>query len=91
MANISTTLKNELLKILKHDYEECQFFLAATNLLMNKIKDVSEMLQNENNDFNALRDTIGETSLFISNAEKRLYEVEECYTKMVEALSKEKQ
>jgi hypothetical protein len=33
---------------------------------------------------------IGEVGLFISNSEKRLEEVEECYTKLVEALAEGK-
>jgi hypothetical protein len=33
-----------------------------------------------------MRDTIGELGLYISNLERGLNEVEECYTKLVEAL-----
>ncbi len=87
---ISDSLKSKLLSILHDDYEECQFFMAAANLLTNKMMSVSDTLQNEDIDFTALRDAIGEIGIFLSNAEKRLEEVEECYTKLVEKLAEEK-
>ena len=87
MTSISEALKKKLLAIIKDDYEECQFFMASSNMLTDKIKKVSEAILNENMDFNQLRDSIGEIGIFISNTEKRLEEVEECYTKMVEVLA----
>jgi hypothetical protein len=90
MSKISYRLKEKLLTIIKDDYEECQFFMAASHLLTNKIRDITESVQNQNIDFNKLRDNIGEIGVFINNTEKRLEEVEECYTKLVEVLAKEK-
>jgi len=90
MAKISEPLKQKLLTILKNDYEECQFFMAASQLLTNKIHDITDIIENRDPDFNTLRDSIGEIGIFISHTEKRLGEVEECYTKLVEALSEEK-
>jgi len=87
---VSESLKRSLLSILKDDYEECQFFMASSNMLTNKLKEISGMIQGGEADFNKLRDSIGEIGIYISNAEKRLEEVEECYTKLVDALAEEK-
>ena len=86
----SATLKKRLITIIKDDYEECQFYIASSHMLINKIKDLTEIINQQETDFNKLRDEIGEIGIFISNAEKRLEEVEECYTKLVEALAEEK-
>ncbi|MEI6125626.1 MAG: hypothetical protein WCQ99_03645 [Pseudomonadota bacterium] len=90
MTAISETLKKKLLTIIKDDYEECGFFMASSNMLTHKIKEVSDSILAEPMEFNQLRDSIGEIGIFISNTEKRLEEVEECYTKMVEILAEEK-
>ncbi len=87
MPGIPTLLKKNLISIIKKDYEECQFYMASTNMLIHKIQDIAASLEKDSLDFNTLRDQIGEVGIFISNAEKRLLEVEECYTKLVEALS----
>ncbi len=87
MAGIPTLLKKKLISIIKKDYEECQFYMASTNMLIHKVQDIAASLEKDELDFNKLRDEIGEIGLFISNAEKRLAEVEECYTKLVEALA----
>ncbi len=88
MPNASSTVKSRLNSILIKDYEECQFFFAATHLLRDKIKAIADQVQQEELDFNTLRDTIGELGIYISNIEKGLYEVEECYTKLVAALER---
>ncbi len=90
MSESAKKLKQRLLAILKDEYEGCQFFMAASNILTNKIADLTETIQSHEIEFNNLRDSIGEIGLFISNTEKRLEEVEECYTKLVDALAKEK-
>jgi hypothetical protein len=90
MAPISDRLKQQILSIIRDDYEECQFFMASSNLLTNKIKDIADTVQKKEIEFSQLRDTIGEIGMFINNTEKRLEEVEECYTKLVEALAEEK-
>ena len=90
MTKISDQLKRDLLAIIKDEYEECQFFMAASHLLINKIHDVSEAVASQEIDFAALRDAIGEIGIFISNTEKRLEEVEECYTKLVGSIAAEK-
>jgi hypothetical protein len=87
MANAPVRLKQKLISIIKKDYEECQFYMASTNMLIHKIQDIAALLEKGEVEFDKLRDEIGEVGLFISNAEKRLEEVEECYTKLVEALA----
>ena len=86
MANISSAVKNRLNAIVVKDYEECQFFFAAAHLLQDHLKKISELAQKEEIDFALIRDTIGELGLYISNLERGLNEVEEYYTKLVEAL-----
>ena len=87
MARIPTLLKQKLISIFKKDYEDCQFYMASTNMLLHKIQDIALSLEKDELEFDKLRDEIGEVGLFISNSEKRLEEVEDCYTKLVEALA----
>jgi len=87
MAALPRDVRAKLVSILKDDYEDCSFFLAASRMLTGKIEDISAAVQNSETDFENLRDSIGEIGLLISNAEKRLEEVEECYTKLVDALA----
>jgi len=91
MSIISKKLKKKILGILKDEYEDCDFFMAASTILTNQIKDISEAVNDKNTDFNKLRDEICEIGIYINNTEKRLLEVEDCYTKLVEALAEEKQ
>ena len=88
MANISSAVKGRLNAILVKDYEECQFFFAAAQLLKDHLKKISELAQKEEIDFALMRDAIGEIGLYISNIERGINEVDECYTKLVEALEK---
>jgi hypothetical protein len=90
MARIPALLKQKLISIIKKDYEDCQFYMASTNMLLHKIQDIAVALEKDDLEFDKLRDEIGEVGLFISNSEKRLEEVEECYTKLVEALAEGK-
>ena len=90
MAKMAKKLKTEILDILTNEYEDCDFFMAASNILTNHIKDISITVNNKNPDFDKLRDEICEIGVYINNTEKRLLEVEDCYTKLVEALAKEK-
>ena len=87
MANAPTVLKQKLISILRDDYEECRFYLASTNMLLNKLKSLNELLEQDAVEFERLRNEIGEIGIYLSNSEKRLEEVEECYTKLVEALA----
>jgi len=87
MANTPAVLKQKLISIIKNDYEECQFYLASTHLLINKIKDLVTLMEKEEVEFDTLRDEIGQIGIFLSNSEKRLEEVDQCYTKLVETLA----
>jgi len=88
MSKVASAIKEKLNKILTKDYEQCQFFFAAADLLSDKLKNIIELTQQEEIDFNLMRDTIGGLGICISNIERGLEEVEECYTKLVEALEK---
>lgn len=87
MAQTPALLKQKLIGIIKNDYEECQFYMASTHMLINKIKDLALLMEKDDLEFDLLRDEIGQIGIFLSNAEKRLEEVDQCYTKLVEALA----
>jgi hypothetical protein len=88
MSKVASAIKEKLHTILTKDYEECQFFFAAADLLGDKLKTITELTQQEEIEFNLVRDTIGELGICISNIERGLEEAEECYTRLVEALEK---
>jgi hypothetical protein len=87
MANTPPALKQKLISIIRTDYEECQFYLASTHLLINQIKDLASFLEKDEVDFDKLRDEIGQIGIFLGNSERRLEEVEQCYTMLVETLA----
>jgi hypothetical protein len=87
MAKLNSEARERLTAIIATDYEECQFYAASAQMLVNKIKDFSQHAQEEETTFEQLRDEIGQIGIFLGNAEKRLQEVEDCYTKLVECLS----
>jgi hypothetical protein len=88
MSKVASAIKEKLNAILTKDYEECQFFFAAADLLSDRLKNITELTQQEDIEFNLMRDTIGELGICISNIERGLEEAEECYTRLVEALEK---
>jgi len=90
MSKTTLTLQQELLKIIHEEYEDCSFFMAASNILTRNIADLAENIENNDLDFDTLRDKTCEIGLLISNTEKRLEEVEECYTKLVDVLARHK-
>jgi len=87
MPPLQDALRHKLLTILRDEYEDCDFFMAASHQLTLKMRSVSETIRGQEIDFNALRDAIGEIGIFIHNAEQCLTEVEDCYTKLVDAIS----
>lgn len=87
MARTPAVLKQKLISIIKNDYEDCQFYTASTHMLVNKIKDLVTLMEKDDLEFDALRDEIGQIGMFLSNAEKRLEEVDRCYTRLVEELA----
>jgi phosphotransacetylase len=88
MSKVASAIKEKLHTILTKDYEECQFFFAAADLLSDKLKNITALTHQEEIEFSLLRDTIGELGICIANIERGLEEAEECYTKLVEALEK---
>jgi len=88
MSKVASAIKEKLNTILTKDYEACQFFFAAADLLSDRLKNIAELTQQEDIEFNLMRDTIGELGICISNIERGLEEAEECYTRLVEALEK---
>ncbi len=87
MAQTPAVLKQKLISIIKNDYEECQFYVASTQMLVNQIKDLVTLMEKDDVAFDTLRDEIGQVGMFLSNSEKRLEEVEQCYTRLVETLA----
>jgi hypothetical protein len=87
MAKVTPEARERLTAIITTDYEECHFFASSAQMLINKIKDFSERAQAQETTFEQLRDEVGQIGLFLGNAEKRLQEVEDCYTKLVECLA----
>ena len=87
MAKLTSDARAQLGSIITTDYDECQFFTASAQMLVNKIKDFAQQAQQQDTTFEQLRDEVGQIGIFLGNAEKRLQEVEDCYTKLVEALS----
>lgn len=90
MDGLSESLKEQLVTIIRQEYENCDFLPAAAQLLTGRIKLLCEEVAMGKPSFTQLRDSIGEIGIFLSNTEKRLSEVEDCYTKLVEALADEK-
>ncbi len=88
MTTISRTVQSKLHTILIKDYEECQFFFAASNILKDKIKQISALMEKDEIEFAELRDAIGGLGIYIGNIEKGLNEVEDCYTRLVDALER---
>jgi hypothetical protein len=87
MAQLTQQARDGLIAIIANDYEDCQFFAVSAQMLVNKIKDFSQLLQKQDVSFDQLKNEIGQIGIFLGNAEKRLQEVEDCYTKLVEGLS----
>lgn len=91
MPPISLLLKQHIQNIIRDEYEECKFFVACASMLSHKFTEIAQLVEREQDvDFIRLRDLITELGPLISNAEKRLQDVDECYTKLVEALAAER-
>jgi len=88
MAHVTPELKQHLLAVIRGEYEECAFFTAAANMLTHKFKEIAQRIETASDlDFSGLRDLILEIGPLLGNTEKRLQDVDECYTKLVEALA----
>ena len=83
------TTHQKLLKIIKEDYDSCEWFIISANELMQKLNDSIELCKNNQTSLETIKDFIGEIGIGIGNVQRCLDEVEDCYSKTVELLSKE--
>ena len=81
------SINKKLLDIIQKDYDSCEWFIITTNELMGTINDTIEMFKDNNRSFEDIKNNIGKIGIEISNVEKSLDGVEECYTKMIEEMS----
>ncbi len=86
-SNIDTRLRRQLLDILRDEYDECGFIVASAQVIANKISTITDKIDSNSMSYSNLRDSIGEIGILISDTEKRLQDVEDCYTKLVDALA----
>ena len=85
----NATVHQKLLDIIQDDFEGCEWFIIAANELMNTLSDFLAMAQESTTSVEKLKNTIGKIGIGISNVERCLDGVEECYNKSVELLRDE--
>ena len=83
------TPHQKLLKIIEEDYEGCEWFIISANELMQKLNKSIELYKNNQTSLETIKDFIGEIGIGISNVQRCLDGVEDCYSKTVEVLSEE--
>ena len=89
MKKLKKTPHQKLLKILKEDYDGCEWFIISANELMQKLNESMELCKNEQTSLETIKDFIGEIGIGISNVQRCLDGVEDCYSKTVELLGDE--
>ena len=89
MKESKKTTHQKLLKLLKEDYDGCEWFIISANELMQKLNQSMELCKNNQTSLETIKDFIGEIGIGISNVQKCLDGVEDCYSKTVELLSNE--
>jgi len=87
--NNSETIHQKLLTIIQDDFEGCEWFIIAANDLMNTLSDIVSMANDTATPVAKITTTIGKIGIGISNVERCLEGVEDCYNKSVELLSDE--
>jgi hypothetical protein len=87
--NSSKTVHQKLLGIIQDDFEGCEWFIVAANELMNTLSDITSMANDSTTSVEMITDAIGKIGMGISNVERCLDGVEDCYNKSVELLSDE--
>ncbi len=85
----SISINQRLLNIIQNDFDGCEWFIIASNDLMNTLNKTIDLFNDNTKTFNYIKNHIGKIGIEISNVEKCLEAVEECYNKLVEALSVE--
>ena len=87
--NDSKTVHQKLLGIIQDDFEGCEWFIVAANELMNTLTDIVSMANDSTTSVEKITNTIGNIGIGISNVERCLDGVEDCYNKSVKLLSDE--
>lgn len=80
------TINKRLLDIIQNDYDGCEWLIISANELMETINETIKMFK-DNRSFEDIKNSIGQIGIGISDVEKCLDGVEECYSKMIEELS----
>jgi len=81
------TIHQKLLDIIQDDFEGCEWFIIAANELMNTLSDILAMANDPTTPVEKITNAIGKIGIGISNVERCLDGVEECYNKSVKLLS----
>ncbi len=89
MKESTKTTHQKLLKIIKEEYDGCEWFIISANELMQKLNESMELCNNNQTSLETIKDFIGEIGIGIGNVQRCLDGVEDCYSKTVELLSKE--
>jgi len=82
-------MHQKLLTLIQDDFEGCEWFIIAANDLMNTLTDIVSMANDSTTPVEKITNTIGKIGIGISNVERCLDGVEDCYNKSVELLSDE--
>ena len=89
MKTPKKTPQQKLLKIIEEDYDGCEWFIISANELMQKLNKSMELCKNNQTSLETIKNFIGEIGLGISNVQRCLDGVEDCYSRTVELLSDE--
>ena len=84
------SVHQKLLQIIQDEYDNCEWFIISSNELMKTLHDTTTMFKDRSKTYEEIKDSIGKIGLGISNVEKCLDGVEECYNRIVEELANEK-
>lgn len=82
----TSAIHKRLLDIIQKDYDGCEWLIISANELMGTIHDMIKMFKDKRS-FEDIKNSIGKIGIGISDVEKCLDGVEECYSKMIEELS----
>ncbi len=84
------SVHQKLLQIIQDEYDNCEWFIISSNELMKTLNDTITMFKDNSKSYEEIKNSIGKIGLGISNVEKCLDGVEECYNRIVEELINEK-
>jgi len=84
------SVHQKLLQIIQKEYDNCEWFIISSNELMQTLNETITMFKDSSKTYEEIKDSIGKIGLGISNVEKCLDGVEECYNRIVEELVNEK-